>query len=457
MDTERPLDIAIVGSGFSGTVLAIRLLDHPRATSRRLVLIESTGDPGPGLAYRREPHPYLLNVPVARMSLDERLPGDFLDFARQRQPAAGAGDYLPRALYGDYLRTRLGEAIARRGDGLTTVTGTVTSLAAGPGGGWRLGLADGRELAADVVVLATGTPPPRRLAELAAVHDDPRYRHDPWQPAPSPDPAAPPLVIGTGLTMVDVVCAWHEAHPDRPIHALSRHGLLPLAQSAGAPASFDPRPLEQALAAAGTSRAIVAAVRAAARSAADWRDAVTLVRHRLPELWPRLAPTERHRLLRHVRAYWDIHRHRLPPEVHATVSDLRARGLLVVHAGRLGAVSASARALTVTYRPRGGAMERALDVAAIINCTGPDYDQGPAATALGASLLAAGLATPDATHTGWHTAPVGQLIGRDGREVPGLYYLGPLLRGRHWEATAVGELRDHATRLADHLAGDPAR
>jgi uncharacterized NAD(P)/FAD-binding protein YdhS len=454
MICDRTRTIAIVGGGFSGTALAIRLLGLPGASRLRIVLIEATGDPGPGLAYRTAPYPYLLNVPVARMSLDEHQPDDFLDFARCRLPAVAAGDYLPRALYGDYLRTRLSEAAARRRDGgsFEILTGTVVGTTARDRGGYRLRFADGGELGADEVVLATGTPVARHLPELAAVRSDPRYRHDPWQPAPEPDPAAPPLVIGTGLTMVDFACAWHDAHPDRPLHALSRHGLLPLPQSAGTAAGFDPGPLGSPLAAALTCRELMAAVRAAADTAADWRDVITHVRHRLPELWQRFPLVERRRFLRHVRTYWDIHRHRLPPAVDATLAELRARGLLVLHAGRLRAVATNARTLAVTFRPRGVPREQVLEVSALINCTGPDYAAGPGGTALGASLLDAGLACPEGTGSGWRTGPFGELVDRDGREAPGLYYLGPLLRGRDWEATAVGELREHATRLAVRLA-----
>ena len=454
MGTDYTRTIAVVGAGFSGTALTVRLLGAARAERLRILLIESTGDAGPGLAYRRQAYPYLLNVPVSRMSLDESLPGDFLDYARPRLPAVAAGDYLPRALYGEYLRTRLGEAIARRGDNqaFDLIKGTVSAVSVRPAGGYRLEFADGRKPTADVVVLATGTPAPHRLPEFDALGADARYWHDPWQAPPAVDAAAPPLVIGTGLTMADFVCAWHEAHPAAPIHALSRHGLLPLAQSPVAGPGFDQRSLEHDLASLGTCRQLVAAVRETAGGAADWRDVVTFVRHRLPGLWPRLARAERQRFLRHVRAYWDIHRHRLPPDVHARLEALSARGILEIHAGRIRGVAANGRGLAVTYRPRGKHADETLPVSVVINCTGPDYAAGPAGTPLGASLLDAGLASPDATLSGWRTGPLGQLIDRDGREVPALYYLGPLLRGRDWEATAVGELREHATRLAAHLA-----
>jgi uncharacterized NAD(P)/FAD-binding protein YdhS len=62
----------------------------------------------------------------------------------------------------------------------------------------------------------------------------------------------------------------------------------------------------------------------------------------------------------------------------------------------------------------------------------------------------------DRLDLGLRTAEHGACVSR--RSVPGehLYYLGPMLRADHWDATAVAELRTHAERLAKHLAGRDA-
>ena len=113
---QRSTTIAIIGAGFSGTALAARLLREPPPWPCRIVLIERSGVFGRGLAYSGRFADASLNVPAARMSMDERRPDDFLEYVRSHrvEPQGLDDEFLPRALYGDYLEARLGES-ARNG------------------------------------------------------------------------------------------------------------------------------------------------------------------------------------------------------------------------------------------------------------------------------------------------------------------------------------------------------
>src|ERR1700760_471200 len=97
----------IVGAGFSGTVLTANLLRNPPREGADIVLLERSDSMGRGVAYAAHDHPYLLNVPASRLSADSRDPTQFLRFAKSRVPGAAAADFLPRALYGDYLQDLL--------------------------------------------------------------------------------------------------------------------------------------------------------------------------------------------------------------------------------------------------------------------------------------------------------------------------------------------------------------
>src|SRR5271170_2270280 len=102
--------IVIVGAGFSGTVLAANLLRRPPPEETDIVLIERGGAMGRGVAYAAREFPFLLNVPAARLSADSRDATQFLRFARGRLPEADGEDFLPRAMYGDYLQEVLRQA-----------------------------------------------------------------------------------------------------------------------------------------------------------------------------------------------------------------------------------------------------------------------------------------------------------------------------------------------------------
>jgi uncharacterized NAD(P)/FAD-binding protein YdhS len=88
----------------------------------------------------------------------------------------------------------------------------------------------------------------------------------------------------------------------------------------------------------------------------------------------------------------------------------------------------------------------------VINCTGPECRAARVTDPLVQSLLSSGIIRADALSLGIDVAEDGRPISRDGAEVDRLHYLGPWLRARDWEATAVPELREYAVVLARSLA-----
>ncbi|MCW5572534.1 MAG: FAD/NAD(P)-binding protein [Steroidobacteraceae bacterium] len=448
--------IAIIGGGFSGTSLATRLLQDPPARPTRILLIERRAQVGRGVAYSTRAYPYVLNAPASGMSADPAKPDDFLRYARTRDAGAQAGDFLPRGLYGDYLIARL-EAAVRAAPAhvvLETVHAEVTAVRRADGGGWRIEMAPARSVAADEVVLATGNPRPASLAIGRGLD----RINDLWDEAGVVPGEHPVLIIGTALTMADMVTRL-AAHSTRaaPIIAVSRHGLLPQPHDTahGAPFAGDVAALQRA---AGTSmRTLLRAVRAMAKDAAahgsDWRAVITFIRPHAPALWAALAGAERARFLRHVRVYWDLHRHRVAPAMAQRMAALRAAGLLEICAARIVALESWGDRIRATLLPRGGGEARALVVDYVINCTGPDYRIATSRDPLLRQLLGERLIAPDALGLGLRTGPAGEALDPSGAPVPGLSYVGPLLRASWWEATAVPELRGHVEHLAGALRG----
>jgi uncharacterized NAD(P)/FAD-binding protein YdhS len=451
--------IIIVGAGFCGTVLAANLLRRPPSEATDVVLIERGATMGRGVAYAAREFPYLLNVPAARLSADSRDPLQFLRFAQRRVPTADGEDFLPRALYGDYLQDVLQEAeraapahmrLLRVFDEVRQVTrqNGDKPLAAR--------FADRPAIAADRVILALGNPPPPLLPWAEAVRDHEAYRNDPWELPKSLAAKASVLIVGNGLTMADAALALTQDANRAPLlHTISRRGLVSLPQTTFRPSAVRGDG-EALLGCADSLRKVLAQTRELAREVenrgGDWREAVTFVRHLAPALWRRLPQLEQRRFVRHLQAYWDIHRHRLPPQLGERIASLRRNGQLQVNAGRIDAVTAAGKQLQVSWRPRGSGSTATLTVDLIVNATGPDYALKRGTDPLLSSLRAAGLVSEDALDLGLRTGPHGACVESQGRPSEHLYYLGPMLRADHWEATAATELRDHAERLAAHLA-----
>ena len=453
--------LVIVGGGLSGTLVAVNLLRSPQWANTQIVLIERARRVARGKAYIEREHPFLLNVPAGRMSVHPRSPLDFLLFARRRMPHATAEDFLPRPLYGEYLESTLSEAVSEAPAHVQfgRLSGDVCAIERIPDTSrLRVRLADGPGVTADEVVLALGNPPPTRVAGTEALQASRHYIADPWAESLSFRPGERLLLIGTSLTMADVATAAAAATDGSAvIHSISRHGLVPPSQTPFRDGRCAANTADLLRAASFSTLTLMRAVRELVdeteRNGGDWREAVALVRGIAPALWKRLAINERRRMLRHVRPYWDVHRHRLPGETLARLRQMRLHQKLHIYAGRLLDSRIAAGEVHLTWRPRGASTSQDLTVDRVINCTGPDHDVRRTNDPLMRSLLRQGLALPDPLGLGIRTGPHGSLIDSSGSASTNLFYVGPLLRADHWEATAAHELRDHAERLARHLSG----
>lgn len=448
---------AIVGAGFCGAMACVHLLRR----GERVLLVERRARFGPGLAYAdtRARVPPLLNVPAALMSAFPDDPDHFVRFIARRDPTMRANTFAPRALYGAYLEGVLADAEARAGEGaLVRAERSAVSLRVDEGGTIRVGFGGGGEARAERAILALGNHPPRALPFPVAARGDGATRivRDPWaEGALAFGPRGDVLLVGTGLTMMDVALALGPREGGATIHAVSRRGLLPQAHRvlARAPALLDPPTALPAW--PRTTRGLLAALRAEVRDAekrgVDWREVMTSLRGVTPSLWRSLPERERARFLRHARPHWETHRHRAPPENAPVVAAMIARGELAVTAARVLACDASAAGVDVHWRERRSGAERRLRVAHVVNCTGPELDPRRVDEPLLRQMIAEGVVRPDAHGLGIDTDAEGRVLSAAGRAHPTLFTLGSLRKGGLWESTAVQELRQQAADLAARL------
>jgi len=433
----KAYDVAIIGAGASGTLTAVQFarLSRPGATA---ALIEAGARAARGLAYGTPYGAHLLNVPAGRMSALPDEPEHFLRWLRERDPSAEAATFAPRALYGDYLAALLGEE--ESAGRVVRVGGTAVGITRS-GSHWIVHLHDDRTVAAERLVLALGNLPP-----ADPLHFDGEapleYIRDPWAAgvAIGLDADAPVLLIGTGLTAVDIAIALrHEGHRGT-IYALSRNGRLPQAH-----APFTPRPLDELPADFSSPRGALRWVRRQVAAGAEWRAVVDSLRPFTKVIWRNWSPAQRGTFVRHLRNVWDVHRHRAAPEVHAALQ-------VEVLRGRITRMTPTGGGLTIEWRPSGSNEPRTLNVARAINCTGPACDYARVDLPLVVQLRRAGWLVPDPLRLGVETDDDGRLLGSDGYAVPGLFTLGPLRRPSLWESTAMPEIRAQAAALARLLA-----
>lgn len=452
--------VAIVGGGFSGTMMAANLIRQATEEDRPLhiVLFDREATIGEGPAYRTADARHLLNVPASHMSAWPDRPAHFAEWMAGRDPQLTGASFAPRRLYGEYVRETFFDVARTAGDrvGVEIRRAEVERIEASSGG-WTLACSGGERVDASALVIATG----HRLP------DDPlrgrwsgtraRYIEDPWSSLALSGiaPDEPVLLLGSGLTAVDALLTLHRAPRSAPTVLVSRRGLLPSTHLAPRPAPIDAATwlgphLDEGL----TARALVAAVRRAVDRAVaegrDWRSVVDGLRAHTPSLWRSLPLAERRRLLRHVRPFWEVHRHRMAPEIGRFVAERSAEGAFRVVAGRVLSVEADTERAVVEWAPRGGTSAHRERFAWVVNCTGP----GAGVPAVVESLVDGGHVASDPLGLGLVTDEQGRAAAPAGAR-PDLVVVGTLRKPGAWESTAVPELRvqaqSAALALLEHL------
>jgi uncharacterized NAD(P)/FAD-binding protein YdhS len=455
--------IGIIGAGFTGALLALHLLRRCDDQDR-IFLIEKRRRFGAGLAYSTGNAHHLLNVRAGNMSAFSAEPDHFVEWLRRLPDQTramidddppGPASFAPRGLFGAYVQHALAEAIWRgqRGDRLTIVNDEAVGVAREVGG-VALKLAVGRKIVVDTAVLAVGNFPPAGSA-------GPVFG-DPWdeRALADLDPEAPVLILGTGLTMVDTVVSLLGQGHRGPIQAISRRGLLPRQHTGAIPDDtgeirlpkawdFDPRPSGRSLVA--LTQSVRRTIDQAERGGRGWRSVIDGLRPHTQRLWRELSHADRKRFLRHLRAWWDVHRHRAAPQVMARLAEARERGQLQITAGKVVETSADEMGVTVQVKLRGGGAIVAHRGARLIDCSGLNNDCNKLDQPLLKQLLETGLIRPDHLRLGVDVTDDGALIDRDGHASSDLLAIGPITKGAFWEIIAVPDLRIACEAMAERL------
>jgi len=449
--------LVVIGGGCSGALVAAQLLLRA-AAGVHVVLIERSSELGRGVAYGTLCPEHLLNVTAARMSAFPDDPGHFLRWAKRREGLhgihrrVGPDDFLPRGVFGEYIQDVLGRARERAGPGVffEHVTGEAVDIEdrrRGPG----VVLSDGRTVEADGVVLAVGVLPGEYpIRRPLPFYRSPQYVHAPfkWDFLGDVTKGDALLLVGAGLSAVDIAVSCDRMGHKGVVHALSRRGIRPMEHLPRAgvhPQFLFPGQLP------GTVRETLRLVRTEASKGGDWRAVVDSIRPVTQRLWLGYSLEERARFMRHLRPYWEAHRHRIAPATAATLRAMESAGRLRFHAGRLVSLRNTPTGATALLRQRGSEQYTQLSVAKVINCTGPRTDYSKFQHPLLINLLASGLIRHDPLALGIDALPSGEVLRFGGKPSGWLYTIGAPLKGVLWESTAVGDIRVQAAELAQRL------
>ncbi len=450
--------LAIIGGGFSGAAAAIHF-SQQATQPLRIVVIEPRAALGGGVAHGN-PEPVLrLNATDTIHSPYPDSPTAFADWLRangelDQDPDATepTGLVFPRrAALGRFMAAEV-ERHARHNASGSTIEHLRQSA-------WRLHrdgsrltieLANHTQLEADQVLIALGWNPPGVPHELAGLNDHPHWLRDPWVTSrlDAIPRQARVLLVGAGLTASDLVAALRARGHQGPLIALSRRGLRPASQNPFRSSRsiwervFAARPdFLQANGELPGPRDALRCLRLAMAGVdtrqSSWHTPFDELRDAVPKLWASWSDAEQRRYLRHVKVWYDAFRFRNPPQIERVVAAAEREGQLTFRAGRLRSVASEGNGFAVQFLPRTGGEAEALNVDAIINCTGPQLRPSASHNPFWHHLIDDGLARDHAFGLGIDVDARGHLLARNGVAHDNVAVVGPPTLGRFGECTAV--------------------
>lgn len=446
------VDVAVVGSGFSAAATLANLVDRlaPQTTIAVVGRIDALGL---GVAYSTADPVHRLNVPAGRMSMFPDKPDDLCDWLDEQEIAHGQEDFIPRKVFGSYVRGRLQERLSCADNRARLNLLDAEAIDCEELGDERqvFHLSNGECLTTRASVFCIGGTPAglpldgSRVAAEARAHLCLNVWAEHWLDRVHADDTL--FMLGSGLTTVDQVMSLRERGHRGRIHILSRHGLLPLPHNV--PRSH---PAEPAIVPGSAPLSeMMRQLRAAARDAADWRSVVDGIRPVTQALWQRLTFDERRRFLRHANTWWNIHRHRMAPEIRSNFDAMRQSGQVTVSAGWLDKIYQSGGQARVAFRDRYSGTLRQLSADWVVNCTGVEKCSISKVPLL-KKMAARGMISGDALGLGLSVNARSQILREDGTTARSSYALGPMTTGQFFEIFAVPDIRVQARSVANRIA-----
>ena len=412
---------------------------------------------GRGLAYSSDDPDHRLNGTAATHAVDPADPEEFARWCAEQRidhddpdaVAPGGTLFVRRRDFGRFVAQAFAQEARRGGPSRVrhlrdeAIDATLQPQEA------AITTRSGATLPCDVLIVATGNAPSRFPAALwpeAATHPG---MIDPWEleRIRAIDRAARVLVLGTGLTALDVITTLLRAGHRATITAVSPHNLRPRAhrpafdmppalpaagmlQRIDGPVPAFVRDIAASMRATTLTRALRRQIAAARANNESWYATFDAFRDPLWQVWTALHAREKRRILRHAGRWYDVHRFRAPPQNDAIVQAAEREGRVAFRAAKLRSIACgNDHGVVVALHETATGRVRTEKFGAIVNCTGLDAGAGATTNPLLASLCRQGWLVPDATGVGFAVDAQCRPISRDGTASDVLRVIGPPTAG----------------------------
>lgn len=450
-------EIAIIGAGFSGIVSAYNLVQQANFPLH-ILLFDDTPFAGRGVAYSTDNPLHLLNVPAANMGALHEDPKHFFHWMQAAKKAQyHEGDFVPRMLYGSYLQEIAETAkktALRKGIVIRNVAERVMGIEKRDANHLAV-ITDRTTYTVPAAILAIGVPWTRQIPGsehlngfLPTFWPHFTYREKAETLLNTLNSTSVIGIIGSGLTMLDVLATLHTFDFKGKIKVFSKRGLLP--QMHAQPYRNDlifqvPDFPKSALKLLKKMRELCASE---ISHTGKWQNVLHALRPITSELWHQLSTEEKRKIIRHLLPYWNSHRHRAAPQILSLVRSFQSRNQLELIKAHVTSVEQNKKKIAIHYTETHSNKSGKVTADLVVNCSGPDLQIKKHPSALVHHLLTNKCAEPDTLGLGIAVDEYGSVCGNAHNQ---LFAVGSILFGTHFETIAVPELREQCHRVASRI------
>lgn len=445
------MDVAIIGGGLSGTLVAYYMLLADQHEQNVLLFEREPLQLARGIAYRDSNENHLLNVPAAAMNLCQLTPGDFYHWLQKNnQTGYSPTDFAPRNLFGSYLKELFERQLAKAKKVNVKVIADEVIDIHKTDGGLQILSRSGQSFHVAKAVLANGILPPADPFALAPqVLRSGHYQSNPWNFRYLNQLKANQHVtlIGSGLTMLDHAVELLNDKGNFSVTAFSRRGLLPLPHAPYEPYHFPDYTIVPVQDIGLLLKSIRAYYHRHKAQGLDWRDLIDRIRSQAPQLWQALSEVSKKRFIRHLKPYWEIHRHRAPQRALNVIERAVKEGRFQLFKGSIRSAEFKRSQLIIQLGGARGPVTLTTDY--LLNSSGLQQDISLTSDTLLKNLLERKYMIPDQTGLGVETDQSGALSCLSGEK--NIFTLGALRRASVFECTAAKEISEQAFLLSEQL------
>ncbi len=443
--------VAIIGGGLSGTLVVLNILKTAKEPIH-LFWFDEKKLFCKGLAYSTLNTKHLLNVRASNMSLFKDDANHFVTWLQNNNETYTPTDFVPRQVFATYVEHTLRDletlnpfvSISKLSFEVTSVNKQNSIYI----------LNNNENIKTHAVVLALGNFLPSNLAKNNLEYTtSPFYIRNAFSTSltNSIQHAKHITILGSGLTMLDLLLTLNHQNYQGNITVISPHGITPVAQLE------NPLPPVQSFLESNYAYTLIQLfgiikwqLKQATQNNLNPFSVIDLMRPHLQFIWTHFSLSDKQQFLRHLRHKWGVVRHRAPATTLALVEKYQTEKKLQIVKGRVQSIIATKNAavnFSIKYKTT-ALIENEMQTDVIINCTGPEANLHQCDSMLIKQLLQDNLITVDALNYGLN-ATINGMIDEN------LYALGPLLKGILWESTAIPEIRVQAHYLAHELLKNP--